>query len=653
MNPGSDPSTPHGDGISARGTFWKAVRIVNVRLRFILLMVLVGLVASQWENLMNHWDRWRRPAKTTATSQAAEVEYYCPMHPQIVRSSPGSCPICGMPLSKRAKTGAMTMPDGVLAQVDLTPLKVRMGRIATSPVEYRLLAREIRTVGIIDYDITKVAHASSRIDGRLDTLFVHYVGQQVAKDDPLYSIYSPNLLVVQQELLSAIRVAGGMDKKKQWSAADAATVSAARQKLLLWGISDEQIEELIRRGEPETHMTIYSPVSGIVTAVTPMLHPGHYVKVGEDIYTIADLSAVWMQAKIFENEIGGVSIGTAVEVTSTAYPAEVFAGRITFIAFEVDPATRTISARVEIANSDYKLKPGMYANAAIRLPVGEVTELTATSGPAEAVDTAALARAYVAMAEGLSQDKTDDTATKKITAEASALAEKSHGDTKATAEHIAHLAMAMSGKNLADRRAQLKTLSDAVIRLVRAHRPPMTLFIDHCPMAQDSGADWLSATEQIANPYFGSKMFRCGSVKERLRPGGGNDRYVEGYYCPIYPDRLFDEPNQCPLDKFPMKRVRMEKVAAVPESAVIRTGTRNVVYRERTPGQFEMVELKLGARAGEFYPVIEGLFVGQRVATAGAFLVDAENRLNPAAAAQYFGASDAPKSQEPAAHGGH
>jgi multidrug efflux pump subunit AcrA (membrane-fusion protein) len=531
MNLRSGPPTPHADRKSSRGTFWKAVRIVNVRLRFILLMVLVGLVASQWENIMNHWDRWRRPAKTTATTQAAEVEYFCPMHPRTL-CVPPLVPDLRNAAVQACQDRAASLAEGVLAQVELTPLKVRMGRIATSPVEYRLLAREIRTVGIIDYDITKVSHASSRFDGRLDKLYVNYVGQHVAKGDPLYSIYSPNLLVAQQELLSAIRVAGGMEKKKQWSAADEATVSAAREKLDLWGISEEQIEDLVQRGQAETHMTIYSPLSGVVTPETPLPHQGHYIKTGEDVYTIADLSRVWMQAKIFENEIGGVSIGTAVEVTSTAYPAEVFAGRITFIAFEVDPGTRTISARVEIANSDYKLKPGMYANAAIRLPIGEITELTATSGPAEAVDTAALARAYVAMAEGLSQDKTDDTATKKMTAEASALAEKSHGDTKATAEHIAHLAMAMSGKNLADRRAQLRTLSDAVIRLVRAHRPPMTLFIDHCPMAQDSGADWLSATEQIANPYFGSKMFRCGSVKGGLDRAAAKRSLRRGLFLP-------------------------------------------------------------------------------------------------------------------------
>lgn len=656
MSQSSGSSVPPVAPASGYGTAWKVVRILNVRLRFILLMVVVGLVASQWENIMNRWDRWTRPAAASDAAQAADVEYFCPMHPNIVRSSEGTCPICGMPLSKRAKSDAKALPEGVLAQVELTPQKVRMGRIATSPVEYRLLARDIRTVGIIDYDITKVAHASARVEGRLDKLYVNYVGQPVKKGGPLYLIYSPELLIAQQELISAIKAAGGVERRDRWNSTDRETISAAKLKLRLWDITDDQIEKLIERGEPEKHMTIYSPISGIVTAETELPHQGHYVKTGEDVYTIADLSSVWMQAKIFESEIGGVSVGTAVEVTSTAYPAEVFAGRITFIAYEVDPATRTVAARVEIANPDYKLKPGMYAMAAIRLSVGQVTELPATSGPAEkGADTTALAQAYVALAEGLSKDKSDDAAITKLATEANALAQHVHGSAKNDVEQIAKVSSAMSGKSLSERRQQFKPLSDAMIRLVRAHRPATTLFVEHCPMAFDTGADWLATTEQIANPYFGSQMFRCGSVKERLAPGGvaDTDRFVEGYFCPVNPNQLFEQPTPCPLDQFPTKRVRIEKVPAVAEAAVIQTGTRNVVYREQEPGRFEMVEVKLGQRAGEFYPVIEGLKVGDRVATQGAFLVDAENRLNPAAAAQYFGASDAPKGKEPsAAHGG-
>lgn len=184
---------------------WTFIRILNVRLRFIFLMVLVGLIVGYWENITNYYDRWQRPAVLADTVHSDAIEYYCPMHPHIVRQEPGSCPICGMPLSKREKSDRASLAEGVLAQVQLTPYKLQMGRINTSPVSYQLLEREIRTVGIVDYDETRRAFIASRIKGRIDKLFVNFVGQHVEKGAPLASIYSPDLLVAQEELLSAIR----------------------------------------------------------------------------------------------------------------------------------------------------------------------------------------------------------------------------------------------------------------------------------------------------------------------------------------------------------------------------------------------------------------------------------------------------------------
>ena len=140
-------------------------------------------------------------------------------------------------------------------------------------------------------------------------------------------------------------------------------------------------------------------------------------------------------------------------------------------------------------------------------------------------------------------------------------------------------------------------------------------------------------------------MLRCGAITGPLQGAAKteDERFATGYFCPIYPDHLFDKPQHCPVDKFPTKLVRIEKVLAVPESAVINTGTRHIVYRESVPGVFDMVEVQVGPRASEFYPLLAGLEPGDAVATAGAFLVDAEHRLNPAAAAQYFGASGGPQ----------
>jgi hypothetical protein len=372
---------------------------------------------------------------------------------------------------------------------------------------------------------------------------------------------------------------------------------------------------------------------------------------GDDLYTIADLSTVWMQAKIFENDIAGVQIGTVVEVTSAAYPNDVFAGRITFIAYTVDPGTRTVSARVEIANPDYKLKPGMYARARIGLPMGRVTPVDAASqptasSPGPAVDTASLVEPYLVLAAAYAADKTSDSAALQLVREAQALAEKGTEVIRTQLAPIAELAKQLAGKDLKAQRGIFKPLSGKLIEFFSEHPPAdKKLFVVHCPMAK---ADWLAPAAEVVNPYYGSEMLTCGAVTGPLKakPAAGDDdeRFAHGYYCPIYPDRLFDEPAECPVDKFPMKYVKAEKVLSVPESAVINTGVRKIVYRESAPGTFDMVEVLVGPKAGEFYPVLSGLAPNDRVATAGAFLVDAENRLNPAASAQYFGASGGPQS---------
>ncbi|MGB9625564.1 MAG: efflux RND transporter periplasmic adaptor subunit [Phycisphaerae bacterium] len=629
----------------ASGGFFAFLRILNVRLRFIFLMVAAGLVAAHWDGITNRYDRWRRPAHIPGALGVHEqqIEYYCPMHPRVIRDKPGSCPICGMPLVQRSKTAAKILPEGVLARIELTPLKVDMGRIGTTPVEYRQLSREIRTVGIVDYDETRRAFIAARIKGRVDKLMVNYVGQQVKKGDPLALLYSPDLLVAQEELLTAV---GARQQKKgagdMAQAAARTLVDAARRKLILWGITEEQVDAIIRRGTPETHMTIYAPISGIVTEKTVL--EGRYVNEGDNIYTVADLSDVWMEAKIFEDQIGGVEVGTAVEVTSTAYPNEIFAGRITFVAYTVDPGTRTVSARVEIENPDYKLKPGMYANAIIRLPVGTVTVIAPASRQAvgeRPIDTKDLTGAYLKLVTAYARDRADADALSALIRAAKTLSEHDEKTVSQPAAAIAEQAARFPDKGLKDQRTLLKSLSARVIDFLKAHPPAQELYVIHCPMAK---ADWLSLTGEVANPYYGSEMLTCGAVTGEIKPtvARTTDRYATGYYCPIYPDRLFDKPQHCPVDKFPTRFVKVEKVLAVPEMAVVDTGTRQVVYRESAPGVFDMVEVRLGQRAGEFYPVISGLNEGDRIATRGAFLVDAENRLNPAASAQYFGAGGGP-----------
>jgi multidrug efflux pump subunit AcrA (membrane-fusion protein) len=539
-----------------------------------------------------------------------------------------------MALSPRAKQAQQALPEGVLARVQLTPQKMIMGRIGTSAVERRLLSREVRAVGIVEYDETRRAIISARTGGRLDKLLVNYVGQRVNKGEELALFYSPELVVAQQELLTAVNAG-----KAGASAGGQVLVDAARNKLLQWGLTSEQIGAIIVRGTVQQDVAISSPIVGIVTEKKAL--EGQYVTAGQELYTVADLGGVWLQAKIFESDIDGIGPGQAVAVQTTSYPDETFAGRIAFVSYQVDPQTRTISARVEIPNPQYKLKPGMYAVANIRLPVGKVEEVTqAASAPtsAPAVNTEGLVGPYLALAKAYAADKTDEAALNALMTQANELPQGSPDSQRLLA--AIHSAV---GKNLDAQREAFKAVSTEMIRLLQRNPPSgKTLYIAHCPMVN---ADWLTDSKEILNPYAGSQMLTCGEIKGELKASASEatDDFVQGYYCPLTPDQITPTSQPCPLDDQPLKLVRRQKVLAVPESAVIDTGTRKVVYRQDGEGVFDMIEVQLGEQAGEYYPVRGGLKEGDLIATAGTFLVDAENRLNPAARVQYSGATGSPE----------
>lgn len=626
------------------GKVWAFIRIVNVRLRFIMLMAIVGVVASQWEVIVNHYDRWRRPIDVSA-AEGEHVEYYCPMHPNVIKDEPGKCPLCGMPLSKRAKTaGPTSLPAGVLAQVNLTPQKIELGRLAVASVDYRLMTHEIRSVGTVDYNQTGQRTISARIKGRLDKLYVDSVGQQVKKGEPLADIYSPELLVAQDELLSAAKSAAAAASKNDFAAQAARDLLAsARKKLQLWDITDEQIDRIIKDGKTQKHVTIYSPIDGIVT--DKKVVEGRYVMEGEELYSVADLSTVWLQAKIFESDLGDAPIGTVVEVTCTAYPKEVFPGKVTFLAYSVDPATRTVAARIQVDNPEYKLRPGMFAAAVIRQPAGKVEYVDAAARPAPVqVATYELAKAYLAVSEALASDKTDDDALEKLMQQTEAVAAK--------APQAAGLVAAirkMHGQAIAGQRDAFVSASAEMIKLAKLSPPKdLPLWVANCPMKP---GDWLTAGQAIRNPFYGSEMLECGSITGQIKydPAAAGiiteGQFAYGYYCPLHPDELKAKPEDCDLDKLPRKFARLEKVLTVPESAVIDTGTRKVVYRQSAAGTYDMIEVTLGPRSGEFFPVLTGLKSGDQVVTQGAFLVDAENRLNPAASAQFYGASGSPQAE--------
>ncbi len=286
----------------------------------------------------------------------------CSMHPQIQLPGFGKCPICFMdliPLDADADEGGER-------EISVSPYAAKLMELETAEVIRQFATAEIRMVGKIDYDETRVSTISAWIPGRLDRLFVDYTGIPVQKGDHLAELYSPELLTAQEELIQAVQTQEKLKHSDSSLLRETAeqTVTAVREKIRLWGFSAKQIAEIETSGTPGDHMTIYSPGAGIV--IHKNAQEGMYVKTGTKIYTIADLSRVWIQLDAYESDLNGLRYGGQVEFTTEAYPGETFEGTISFIEPTINTATRTAKVRVIVDNASGRLKPGMFVRAVAR-----------------------------------------------------------------------------------------------------------------------------------------------------------------------------------------------------------------------------------------------------------------------------------------------
>lgn len=498
------------------------LQAVEVRLRFIAIFAGIGVVMVYWRTLENHWDRWTRPASPTAAT--TDTEYYCPMHPTVVR--PGlepngavpSCPICGMPLSLRKKGEAPSLPEGVLARVQLSPERVKLAGVETVAASYMPLTKEVRAVGYVSYDEALKSEIVSRVSGYIERLYIDKTFVSVREGDPLAELYSPELYNGVQELRLA----------QKHGAAD--LVASARKRLELLGIGAAEIDEVLASNTDRTRLLIRAPRSGQVVGKNVV--EGAAVEAGATLFEIADLSNVWVEADVFERDLALLAVGQTVEATVEAFPGQVFVGEVSLVYPELNRETRTSRVRVSIANPDLQLRPGMYATVTVRIPLSE-------SEPPRA--------------------------------------------------------------RLASTARPVKLSDEELIAMQQI-----------CPV---TGAKLGSMGKPVQVKLGEQTVFLC----------------CEGCEKPIkadpakYLERLAPPPQ--------------DTVLTIPEQAVVDTGTRKVVYVEREPGLYESVEVTLGPRVGNVYPVLSGLTVGQQVVAAGSFLLDAETRLNPAASAAYFGAS--------------
>jgi Cu(I)/Ag(I) efflux system membrane fusion protein len=437
-----------------------------------------------------------------------------------------------MTLAKRKKGEKPTLPEGVTARVQLNQARIVQAGIRTAEVGYAPLAQALTTVGYVGFDERRLANIISKVPGRsrVETLYADYTGKVVKAGEPLAELYNPELAQAVQELLLARR-SERASSPPQSAAARALLgdrvdmVRLATEKLKRWGITQEQVDAILREGKADFKVPILSPIGG--TLVKKNVVAGQEVAEGYPMFEVADLTRVWVQAQVFEHQVGLVREGQPAEATVEAYPGETFPGKLAFIQPTLDPATRTVEVRFDLENPEYRLRPGMFASVTLKTPMAETPAFRS--------------RIAAAHPEG----------------------------------HAGHLAS--------------MTVEEQ----------------KNCPVTSlKLGA----MGDPVSTDVEGRKVWTC---------------------CGACPPKLKAQPAKYLSRLAPAPR---DEVLSVPESSVVDTGTRKVVYVEAEPGVFEGRVVVLGQRIGDRFPVLEGLAPGEKVASAGTFLIDAESRLNPGAA---------------------
>ncbi|WP_237607529.1 efflux RND transporter periplasmic adaptor subunit [Roseimaritima sediminicola] len=420
-------------------------------------------------------------ASAAVATGDANTRYICPMLCTPPSSEPGRCPVCEMELVPATGGGG---GDGI--SVSIEPAARRLVGIQTAVSTSGEVHRTIRTIGSIDYDESRQSTISAYIDGRLEKLYANYAGVKVNQGDDLALIYSPELYSAQTEYVTSLET--GSIGRFEINRADLQEM--AKEKLIELGMTEDQIAELRRSRKASSRIRIKSPQSG--TVIEKAAVEGDYVKTGQKIYRVADLSTVWLMLDLFPDDAALVRFGQQVEAEVRSLPGEVFTGRVAFIDPVVNPQTRSVRVRVEIMNFDGKLRPGDYATARISVP----------TVPRDLVYDPALAGKYIS---------------------------------------------------------------------------------------------------------------------------------------PMHPQVIRDDPGDCPLCGmdlvptstlgFASEPIPQRDVVKVPRDAVLLAGDTSVLYVETDPGRFEIRRVTVGAMSDTEAVIVEGLAVGERVATSGNFLIDSQMQL--------------------------
>lgn len=302
-----------------------------------------------------------KPVETGTATRASSV-WTCSMHPQIRQPGPGLCPICNMDLVPlQASAGG-----GALRELSISADAAALLDIRVTPVMRAPASIHIELFGKIDYDERTVVTTTARMVGRLERLYTNFAGTAVSKGDAIAEIYSPELYVAQQELIQAA-TASGEKTSPAVRSINESLLAAAREKLRLLQLTDEQIASIEKRAAPNETVTLTAPQSGIIVRLNA--REGQYVKVGDPLFGIANLDSVWLYMEAYESDLPWLRYAQKVSFTVEAIPGKNFAGRIAFVDPLLDARHRVVKVRVNVDNKDHLLKPGMFANTSVQADI--------------------------------------------------------------------------------------------------------------------------------------------------------------------------------------------------------------------------------------------------------------------------------------------
>lgn len=388
-------------------------------------------------------------AHEPAANGAKQVKYQCPMHPTIVQDHPGECPICGMQLVPVDAGGAPAGPNAAakpderkvkfyrspmdpkqtspvprkdemgmdylpvyedelgggapspsgLAAVTIDPARQQLIGLVTAPVTRGPVGGALRTVGRVAVDETRVRRVNLKVGAFVERIFVDYLGQRVRRGDPLFAVYSPELLGLENEYLLARKTQRELAGSALVAGAGEDLVAAARRRLQLWDVPDSEIDALDRTGVAKRDLVLVSPVDGVVTRKDVV--EGTRLAAGAMPYEITDLSVVWVLADVYEPELPRIRLGMEGTFRLPALPGREFSARVTFVDPVLDPSTRTVKVRLALANPRGELRPEMFGEVTLQVPPREALRI-----PADAVIAAGTRQVvFVSLGDGKFQPR--------------------------------------------------------------------------------------------------------------------------------------------------------------------------------------------------------------------------------------------------------